>query len=207
MQALPCPTSTSTCRSFETISSGLCRLVAIVDPPFPIIDGGQIQWGRITGVGAFAHAKEKLDAFELSEPLIDYASNGGYLLGICLGMQLLFSRSFEYGTHEGLNVIQGDVDCIKNRASTIRVPLIGWHPLHGVKDSNLFNNIDEQNYYFVHSFECLPKDDQLLSSYVLIDNLKICSSVSQGNISGVQFHPEKSGVAGLKFLNNFMSQN
>ena len=161
----------------------------------------------LPGVGAFAHAKEKLDAFELSEPLIDYASNGGYLLGICLGMQLLFSRSFEYGTHEGLNVIQGDVDCIKNRASTIRVPLIGWHPLHGVKDSNLFNDIDEQNYCFVHSFECLPKDDQLLSSYVLIDNLKICSSVSQGNISGVQFHPEKSGVAGLKFLNNFMSQN
>ena len=160
----------------------------------------------LPGVGAFAHAKGKLDAFELSEPLKDYASSGGYLLGICLGMQLLFSRSFEYGSHEGLNIIQGDVNYIKNRAPTIRVPLIGWQPLQGVKDSKLFANIDEQNYYFVHSFECLPNNERLLSSYVQIDELEVCSSVSQGNISGVQFHPEKSGVAGLKLLNNFMSQ-
>ena len=160
----------------------------------------------LPGVGAFAHAKEKLDANELTDPLVEYASSGGYLLGICVGMQLLFSRSFEYGLHKGLNIIEGDVDYIKARASTARVPVIGWQPLQGTKDSNLFANIAEPNYYFVHSFECLPDNDRLISSYVLIDNLKICSSVSQGSITGVQFHPEKSGVVGLQFLHNFMSQ-
>lgn len=160
----------------------------------------------LPGVGAFSHAKDKLDAFELTEPIRQYAQNGGYLLGICVGMQLLFSEGFEYGTHPGLDIIKGKVDSIKKRASSSRVPVIGWQSVKVMKDNGLFADIEEQNYYFVHSYECLPEDYGLVSSCVRLNSIEICASITQGHVSGVQFHPEKSGVAGLKFLHNFMSQ-
>jgi len=160
----------------------------------------------LPGVGAFSHAKDKLDAFELTEPLRQYAQNGGFLLGICIGMQLLFSEGFEYGTHQGLDIIRGKVNSIKKRASSVRVPVIGWQSVKVTKDNALFADIEEQNYYFVHSYECLPEDDGLISGYMSLDDIQICASVTQEHVSGVQFHPEKSGAAGLKFLHNFMSQ-
>ena len=160
----------------------------------------------LPGVGAFSHAKDKLDAFQLTEPLRIFAQNGGFLLGICVGMQLLFSEGFEYGTHKGLNIIRGKVDSIKKRAPSMRVPVIGWQFVEVMTDNALFADIEKQNYYFVHSYECLPEDDGLVSGCVPLDDIEICASVTQGHVSGVQFHPEKSGAAGLKLLHNFMSQ-
>lgn len=159
------------------------------------------------GVGAFSHAKEKLKAFELIEPLKEYAQSGGFLLGICVGMQLLFSKSFEYGEYSGLDIIEGNVENIKKRISNVRVPVIGWQNLNVIDNNTLFNEISEPNYYFVHSYECRPANCKNSSSYVQFYDIEICASVTQGNVSGVQFHPEKSGKSGLKLLDNFMKQH
>ena len=84
----------------------------------------------------------------------------------------------------------------KKRAPSMRVPVIGWQFVEVMTDNALFADIEKQNYYFVHSYECLPEDDGLVSGCVPLDDIEICASVTQGHVSGVQFHPEKSGAAG-----------
>lgn len=159
----------------------------------------------LPGVGAFSYAKTKLDSFDLAEPIREYSQNGGNLLGICVGMQLLFSKSYEYGVHDGLNLISGTVDAVAKRNIDVRVPIIGWHKACVKEGARLFDGIDVPSFYFVHSYECLPEDEDVTSSYIQIGDATICASVVQGQTTGVQFHPEKSGVYGLKFLQNFLS--
>ena len=159
----------------------------------------------LPGVGAFSHAIEKLEGFGLAQPIREYSQNGGNLLGICVGMQLLFSKSYEYGEHDGLDLISGSVDNIKKRNGNMRVPIIGWQAVHTHDNTKMFEGVDVPNFYFVHSYECLPEDKNLISSHVQIGETNICTSISQGNTTGVQFHPEKSGKFGLKFFQNFIS--
>lgn len=160
----------------------------------------------LPGVGAFSHAIKMLETFDLIDSIQEYSKNGGNLLGICVGMQLLFSKSYEHGEHLGLNIIDGEVASVKIRNSDIRVPIIGWHPLLLSDNSGVFDGIDKPNFYFVHSYECLPRNKDLVAGYTQFDQTEICASVVMENTVGVQFHPEKSGESGLRFLSNFVAK-
>ncbi len=160
----------------------------------------------LPGVGAFADARAKLKANGLDELIISEAKNGKLLMGICLGMQLLFERSYEYGVTEGLGLISGEVRPI---ASIIpigyKVPHIGWNALRFSdkgKNSEVFKYITEGDYvYFVHSFAGMDCDESVIATAEYGD--EITAAVACGNVYGMQFHPEKSGDVGLKILKAF----
>ena len=160
----------------------------------------------LPGVGAFADARAKLKANGLDELIISEAKNGKLLMGICLGMQLLFERSYEYGVTEGLGLISGEVRPI---ASIIpigyKVPHIGWNALRFSdkgKNSEVFKYITEGDYvYFVHSFAGMDCDESVIATAEYGD--EITAAVACGNVYGMQFHPEKSGEVGLQILKAF----
>lgn len=159
----------------------------------------------LPGVGAFGDAAMKLKEKGLKDLLIEEAKNGKPFLGICLGMQLLFEKSYEYGEHEGLGLIRGYVgslrEDIENKDAI--VPHMGWNELVVNKDSEILLRTQENTYvYFVHSFyakEC-SKD---LIAYSEYEGVKIPAIVGRGNVYGMQFHPEKSGERGLVLLRAF----
>ena len=160
----------------------------------------------LPGVGAFADARAKLAVNGLDEVIISEAKSGKLLMGICLGMQMLFDRSYEYGVTEGLGLIQGEV---KSIAPIIpkgyKVPHIGWNAIHisdNGKKSEVFKYIDESDYvYFVHSFAGMDCDESLIATTEYGANLT--AAVAHENVYGMQFHPEKSGEVGLKILKAF----
>ena len=157
----------------------------------------------LPGVGAFEDAAHKLFASGLAEPLIEQAHTGKPVLGICLGMQLLFTKSYEFGVHDGLNLIPGDVRSISEIIpSGLKIPQIGWNSLHFTKPSGLFANNNEGDYvYFVHSYSvfCDSKYITATTNY----GADLTAAVQSGNVCGVQFHPEKSGNVGLNMLRAF----
>ena len=158
----------------------------------------------LPGVGAFGDARAKLDATGLVPVLLEEAQRKP-LLGICLGMQLLFDRSMEYGEHPGLGLIPGQVaglgDDLEDK--TLKVPHMGWNSLHIVRDDPLFKYFRDGEYvYYVHSFyakDCLPSTLGT-SDY---GNVAVTGVVRSGKVYGTQFHPEKSGDAGLRLLKAF----
>ena len=158
----------------------------------------------LPGVGAFGDAKAKLDATGLVPVLQEEAEKKPFL-GICLGMQLLFDRSFEYGEHAGLGFVSGQVvdlhDDLEDKA--LKVPHMGWNSLQIVKDDPIFKYFENGEYvYYVHSFyakDCLPSTLGT-SQY---GNVSVTGVVRSGNVYGTQFHPEKSGDAGLRLLRAF----
>lgn len=157
----------------------------------------------LPGVGAFGDAAEKLFASGLAAPLIDEAKHGKPVLGICLGMQLLFSKSYEFGEHDGLNLIPGDVRSISEVIpDDLKIPQIGWNSLHFTNPSGLFSNSHEGDYvYFVHSYSVFCD-----SSYITATTnygADLTAAVQFGNVYGAQFHPEKSGNFGLNMLRAF----
>lgn len=161
----------------------------------------------LPGVGAFEDAAKKLRATGLDEVVIEQARAGKPLLGICLGMQMLFDRSFEYGEHKGLGLISGDViDMRPKIPSALKVPHIGWNALI-LKQPNhpLFRYTKEGDcVYFVHSFygaNC-EKDTLATAEY----GAELTAAVGSGNVVGCQFHPEKSGSVGLNILRAFCEQ-
>ena len=163
----------------------------------------------LPGVGAFGDAAEKLAATGLVPVLKERAAAGVPLLGICLGMQLLFEKSCEYGEHEGLGFIRGSV-CplepdLEAAGKSLKVPHIGWNALHLVQpDSPLMRNTREgQHVYFVHSFYAKDCDDALVATAEY--GVTVPATVANGNVYGCQFHPEKSGKAGLEILRAFQS--
>lgn len=163
----------------------------------------------LPGVGAFGDAAEKLAATGLVPVLKERAAAGVPLLGICLGMQLLFEKSYEYGEHEGLGFIRGSV-CplepdLEAAEKSLKVPHIGWNALHLVQpDSPLMRNTREgQHVYFVHSFYAKDCDDALVATAEY--GVTVPATVANGNVYGCQFHPEKSGKAGLDILRAFQS--
>ena len=154
----------------------------------------------LPGVGAFNEAKKTLKKNGFDELIFEHVYKKKKLLvGICLGMQLLFNFSNEFKFSKGLGLINGKVLKLKEEKS-VNFPHIGWKKIRS-KKLNLWNKIDYKFFYFIHSYFCKPKDDKIATSFVDYGKQKICSSVQDLNIIGTQFHPEKRGVEGLKFLN------
>ena len=157
----------------------------------------------LPGGGAFEDAAKKLRESGLVDVIKAQAANGKPLMGICLGMQLLFDKSFEYGEHEGLGFIKGNVRPITDVIpSDYKVPHIGWNALQFKKESPLFKYINNGDYvYFVHSFYAADCDKAVTAVSEYGAELTAC--VEDKNIFGCQFHPEKSGEVGLNILRAF----
>ena len=157
----------------------------------------------LPGVGAFRDAAEKLRASGMDRAVKEETEKGKPLLGVCLGMQMLFERSHEYGVHEGLGLLKGEIRPIAERIPDgLKIPQMGWNALKIVKDSPLLKYTREGEYvYFVHSYSAVNCDDSLLAVTNYGTALTAC--VGKDNIYGCQFHPEKSGEVGLRMLKAF----
>ncbi|MBQ3116662.1 MAG: imidazole glycerol phosphate synthase subunit HisH [Clostridia bacterium] len=158
----------------------------------------------LPGVGAFEDAAKKLAESGLKEVVIEQAKKGKYLLGICLGMQLLFDKSLEYGEHKGLGLIKGEVRPIEEVIpKEYKIPHIGWNQLEfGRKKSPLFKYLREgECVYFVHSYYGANCDKSVIATTEY--GASLTAAVANGNVFGCQFHPEKSGKAGLSILRAF----
>lgn len=157
----------------------------------------------LPGVGAFGDAIDKLRKTGLDKVIIDEVKNGKELLGICLGMQLLFQKSYEYGEHEGLGLINGNIKPIAEVIpKDLKIPHIGWNSLKLTKpESKIFKYLKDGDFvYFVHSFYGADCDSVIATANYGAD---LTAAVSKGNVYGCQFHPEKSGEVGLKILKAF----
>ncbi len=159
----------------------------------------------LPGVGAFEDAARKLRESGLDEFLVELANNKKPLLGICLGMQMLFEKSFEYGEHKGLGLIKGVVKPIKDVIhEDLKIPHIGWNPLIFKKENPLFSNIkDGDCVYFVHSFYATDCDESVIATAEY--GAELTAAVANKNVFGCQFHPEKSGKVGLSILEAFVN--
>lgn len=157
----------------------------------------------LPGVGAFEDAAKKLRDSGLADLIKELAGAGKPLLGICLGMQLLFEKSYEYGEHEGLGLIPGTVKPIRDVIpADYKIPHIGWNALHLKGDCPIFANIREGDcVYFVHSFYAADCDDFVAATAEY--GAELTAAVAKGNVYGCQFHPEKSGKVGLAILKAF----
>ena len=157
----------------------------------------------LPGVGAFSDAAKKLSMSGLQDVIISEVKSGKPLLGICLGMQLLFDKSFEYGEHNGLGLISGNVIPMENNIpKNLKIPHIGWNALKFHNASPLFKYINEGDcVYFVHSFYADNCEDALIASSEY--GKQITAAVAKDNVFGCQFHPEKSGNIGLNILKAF----
>ena len=155
----------------------------------------------LPGVGAFEDAANKLRDTGMADFVRSQAAEGKPLLGICLGMQLLFEKSYEYGCHEGLGLLRGQVVPMEGRLpAELKIPHMGWNALD-VKSGTLLEGLTGQYVYFVHSFFAENCEDSL--SAVTEYGIPITAAVEKGNIYGCQFHPEKSGNVGLSILRKF----
>ena len=155
----------------------------------------------LPGVGAFEDAANKLRSTGLDEFVREQAAAGKPLLGICLGMQLLFEKSFEYGEHEGLGLLKGQVVPMEGRIpQDLKIPHMGWNKLK-IRSGKLLQNVDGQYVYFVHSYFADGCEESLAA--VTEYGISITAAVEQGNVFGCQFHPEKSGSVGLNILRTF----
>ncbi len=159
----------------------------------------------LPGVGAFGDAMKSLDETGMREAVLDFADSGKPLLGICLGMQLLFEKSSEFGKTQGLGLIPGEVvEFDKTKFTTrLKVPHMGWNEIFVQQKSPLLNNLKDETYlYFVHSFHATCEDRYTVAKTVY--GYEFPSVVQKDNIFGFQPHPEKSHDNGLKILKNFV---
>ena len=168
--------------------------------------------GRIIlpGVGSFKKLIDKLDSIKFHNLLDVIKKKQIPLLGICVGMQVMMTKGFEFGEHKGLNLIEGEVKLInkENLSHKLKIPNINWLP-NKIMDSNIsneFKNMLLKKFYFIHSYCCEVKNDKDCLSYYDYGNLNITSCIKKENFLGVQFHPEKSGSTGLNFLNYFLTK-
>lgn len=158
----------------------------------------------LPGVGAFGEAMDHLRNLGLDQAIKDFAASGKPLLGVCLGMQLLFSKSEEFGEHEGLGIIEGVIKRFPSEyeGNTLRVPQIAWNKITAGNSDAWSNSpcssVEEGAYmYFIHSFYAQPEDESNVCSKTNYEGLEYCSSVLKGNVFATQFHPEKSAHDGL----------
>ena len=158
----------------------------------------------LPGVGAFEDAARKLRESGMAEVVKKEATAGKPLLGICLGMQLMFDKGYEYGEHEGLGLIHGNVRPIADVIPEgYKIPHIGWNLLKFTKKSPLFKYIKEGDYvYFVHSYYAADCDESVIATTEY--GADLTAAAANGNVYGCQFHPEKSGKVGMKILKAFV---
>ena len=157
----------------------------------------------LPGVGAFGDAVKKLKCTGLDKVITEEVQNGKYLMGICLGMQMLFEKSYEYGEYEGLGLIKGKVIPMENTIpQNLKIPHIGWNALHITKQNPLFKYINNGDcVYFVHSYYADGCESSLIATAEY--GKELTAAVANKNVFGCQFHPEKSGNVGLNILKAF----
>ena len=157
----------------------------------------------LPGVGAFEDAIAKLRASGLDQIITREVKNGKPILGICLGMQMLFEKSYEYGVHEGLGLLKGSVAPMAGKIpETLKIPHIGWNALSIKKEHKLLRYIKDGDFvYFVHSYYATDCEESLLATAEY--GAEITAAVALDNVMGCQFHPEKSGNVGLSILRAF----
>jgi imidazole glycerol-phosphate synthase subunit HisH len=164
----------------------------------------------LPGVGAFSDAMNNLKKLDLISPLTDKVKGGTPLLGVCLGLQLLFTESFEFGIHKGLNFVEGNIIKFPNQiqGKKIKVPQIGWNKIYSKDRSNWdkspLNGIPEGEFmYFVHSYYANPSNQSKIATITEYEGIEYCSSILKDNIFATQFHPEKSAKWGLEMYRNW----
>jgi len=160
----------------------------------------------LPGVGAFGDAMEHLKERNMIKPIKEFANSGKPMLGICLGMQLLFESSQEFGNHEGLGLIKGSVVKFDSEKfeEPLKVPHMGWNRMFA-KEHPLFEGLDDEHYlYFVHTYHVTCKDEKDIIGQTYY-GYEFTSAVAHNNIMGIQPHPEKSHKNGLKILENFIN--
>ena len=169
----------------------------------------------LPGVGAFELAAAQLTKLKLTNFLQDWISNNNSFLGICLGMQLLFEKSEEFGQHSGLGIFEGSVKSFKttfeSKGLSGRIPCVGWNNITKKSQSWLGSafdclNPDKSDVYFVHSYFCEPKNNEIILAEAEYSNFVYCAAIRQKNLTALQFHPEKSGEVGLTMLQNWIKQ-
>jgi glutamine amidotransferase len=165
----------------------------------------------LPGVGAYGDAMLTLHRLDLVNVLRDIAESSKPLVGICLGMQLLMTESYEFGCHKGLGIIEGPVvrfEAPKEKERILKVPQISWNrifqPANGLRwHGTLLDRIDEGEYmYFVHSFTVQPQDSNVILSNSHYGHIEFCSSIHHRNVFACQYHPERSGLKGLQIYKN-----
>ena len=189
----------SLCSSFKKIGADV-----IVTSKKEVIENAQKI--ILPGVGAFEDAAKKLRETGLGDVVKAQAKSGKYMMGICLGMQMLLDKSFEYGEHEGLGLISGKVTPIKGFVRPdLKIPHIGWNGLHFKREHFLFKYIKEGDHaYFVHSFHATDCEKDVIATTEY--DKELTAAIGKENILGCQFHPEKSGDVGLNILRAFVEQ-
>jgi|TARA_B100001093_G_scaffold235303_1_gene225570 imidazole glycerol-phosphate synthase subunit HisH len=163
----------------------------------------------LPGDGAFGHASKKLEELGIFNKIKEFAKTGKPILGICLGMQLLLSKSSEFGNHKGLSIIKGKNILIpKNTFLRFKLPSVGWNAikfnLNKNNLTNIYKNSHKRPFYFTHSFYAVPEDKTKILAHYKYFKKDITAIIGHENIVGTQFHPEKSGLDGIKLLKNFL---
>jgi len=187
-------------KGFERVG---CEAVVTADPK-TLLEADKIV---LPGVGAFPDCMRNLEQGGFIDPLLRVIREGRPFLGICLGLQLLFTESEEFGVHKGLNVIPGRVvrfpDGMTENAEKLKIPHMGWNQLDVRRCPPAFTGIGSgSNFYFVHSFYVVPEDAGVVATTTTY-GIEFCSAIWKDNIVATQFHPEKSQEKGLQILKNF----
>lgn len=183
--------------NLKSISNGFKKIGAdyqITDDKELIADSDYLV---LPGVGAFGSAMENLEAFR--DVISEHVAIDKPFLGICLGQQVLMSESEESPNVRGLDLFKGNVELLKG---DVKIPHMGWNRLKVTNSSPILEGIDGEYFYFVHSYHVIPDDDEIIAG-VCDYGGDVVASLSQNNLFSTQFHPEKSGKAGLKILKNF----
>ena len=167
----------------------------------------------LPGVGSFPEAMGQLNELQLTPVIKEFVASGKPFMGICLGLQLLFTKSEEFELCEGLGIIDGTVESFSKHLSNERIPHVGWNKvkIHNLKrkpsqsHSLRLDFVDDTYFYFVHSFFANPMNEDDIYTTTRYGDIEFCSSILKGNIFASQFHPEKSGPNGLGILKEFFS--
>lgn len=163
----------------------------------------------LPGVGSFAAGMALLAKNDFPPVLLEHIRAGKPLLGICLGMQMLFEKGLEFGSTQGLGVVQGVVEKIPLKPSEGRLPHIAWNKIQRIADSSdpMFRGLDDSQcrFYFVHSYTAVGAPPDVVNGIALYHGHVVTASIRKGNVWGTQFHPEKSGPYGLAVLGNFVA--
>lgn len=163
----------------------------------------------LPGVGSFPEGMKSLRKNNLDVTIKNFFKQGKPILAICLGFQMIFSTSEEFGNTKGLNILNGQVKSLKNLKTNMKIPNLGWNELILKKNKSniLFKLIGSKStVYFIHSYYVEPKNQKYITSSIKFGGKKIATSVQYKNLYGVQFHPEKSGKDGINILKNFLNQ-